>query len=145
MFQSDVTGIRRCQSMSVNSMDTTHEEHADTTDTESVGSDSDIVTSCRSRRCAYTEDSDGSGDEGQCSLYWCWMCQYHICCKCVESVWRVVGITATNGYWRGTLWRSMRGQSQKQFNNFFLAWSLFGMTLSNLAHFPLGGNFLKII
>ena len=84
-----------------------HEEHADTTDTESVGSDSDIVTSCRSRRCAYTKDSDGSGDEGQCSLYWCGMCQYRICCKCVESVWRVVGITATNGYWRGALWRSM--------------------------------------
>ena len=39
----------------------------------------------RSRRCAYTEDSDGSGDEGQCSLYWCAICQYHICCKCVES------------------------------------------------------------
>ena len=74
-----------CPPMSVNSLDTTHEKRADTTDTESVGSGSDVVTSCRSRRCAYTEDSDGSGDEGQCSLYWCEMCQYHICCKCVES------------------------------------------------------------
>ena len=74
-----------CRPLSVNSMDTTNEECADTTDTESVGSGSDVVTICRSHHCAYTEDSDGSGNEGQCSLDWCGICQYHICCKCVES------------------------------------------------------------
>ena len=84
-----------CPPMSVNSLDTTHEERADTTDTESVGSGSDVVTSCRSRRCPYTEDSDGSGDEGQ------WTHCTGVECANITSaasVWRVVDIIAINGY-----------------------------------------------
>ena len=61
----------------------------------------DIVTSCWSCRCAFTEDSEDSGDR-----------THYTSVKCVNItsaviVWRVVDITVTNGHWRGVPWRKM--------------------------------------
>ena len=100
--------VRPCPLMSVHSTDTINDERAHTTDTESVGSGSDIITSCRSRRCAYTEDSEGSGDEGQDSLYWCELCTYHICCNCVD-----------NGGHNSHKWKLTR-RSMKEYDKLFM-------------------------
>ena len=54
------------------------------------------------------EDSEGSGDEGQDSLYWCEMCTYHICCNCVE-----------NGGHNSHKWKLTR-RSMKEYDKLFM-------------------------